>query len=73
MTYPIAVIAGKDAEYDNFMHWVDLSDRENFVFIKNAEDLYGHLFSSVLRIGNYEIIRDHKRLYEDALSRVRHL
>ena len=73
MSYPIAVIAGKDAEYDLFMHWVELSDRNGFIHVHSVEHVRGQLFSGVLRIGNYEILHDHKRLYEDALSRVSRL
>ena len=73
MSYPIAVIAGKDAEYDHFMYWVELSDRNGFVFIRSCEQARGQYFSGVLRIGKYKKLPYYKDIYEEALSRVRHL
>ena len=73
VSYPIAVIAGKDAEYDLFMHWVELSDRNGFVHVHSIKHVRGRLFSGVLRIGNYKKLPDHKDIYNASLDRVRRL
>ena len=64
----MAVIAHRQVDFKDFMHWVDLNDRRYFVFVRCQSDLQGRLFCGVLRIGNYKKLKDHEDLFYAALG-----
>ena len=71
MNGKIAVICSSRSQYDQFVrHWVEHSDQEKFALIQYAGDIRGGFFISVIRIGDYWMLRHHLDIYNELLARV---
>lgn len=68
----IAVISGSQSEFEDFIRrWVFDRDQEIFKRVSRVDDVRGVNFTEVIRIGSFYRMKDHQKLHEYALSRIK--